>query len=351
MKKISGVKKIAVLRSNAIGDYVVCLPALHALRAAYPQAEITLLGQHWHAEFLKNRPGPIDRVEVVPCMKGIYAKGGADPDSPEAVENFFGRMVKEEFDLAVQLYGGGRYSNPFVKRLGAGCAIGMKSPDAETLDRWVPYVFYHYEVLRYLEVVALAGAKPVELEPKIPVLKEDIFEALPFLPQAPFAILHPGASDPRRRWPAEKFAAVGDALKKQGVQVMITGSREERPIARTVRGLMKTEALNRAGDFSLKGLIAALRKASLVVSNDTGPLHLARATGTPTVGIYWIGNALNASPLSVTRNRTHISWRLNCPVCGNNCIQSDCPHKDSFVADVRREDVIHSALQSLRMFT
>lgn len=65
-RRLEDVRRIAVLRANAIGDLVFALPALDALRAAYHQAEIVLLGLPWHADFLAGRPGPIDRVEVVP---------------------------------------------------------------------------------------------------------------------------------------------------------------------------------------------------------------------------------------------------------------------------------------------
>ncbi len=63
---VDGVRRIAVLRSNGIGDFVVAVPALQALRAAYPEAEITYLGARWHPELLRGRPGPWDRVLVVP---------------------------------------------------------------------------------------------------------------------------------------------------------------------------------------------------------------------------------------------------------------------------------------------
>src|SRR5438045_7033921 len=65
------IHKIAVLRSNAIGDFTFALPALEALRAAYPAAEIVLLGQEWHARFLEGRPGPVDRAVVVPPYRGV----------------------------------------------------------------------------------------------------------------------------------------------------------------------------------------------------------------------------------------------------------------------------------------
>lgn len=344
MPLIPRVKKIAVLRSNAIGDYVVSLPALHALRQAYPQADITLLGQHWHEDFLKQRPGPVNRVVVVPYQEGIYVKANQPFDNDHRINLFFQKMRKEHFDLAIQLHGGGRFSNPFVNQLGAHFTCGMKSADAEPLDAWIPYVFYHYEVLRYLEVMALIGARPVDLEPRITVTNEDKKLALPFTPEIPFCLLHPGATDPRRRWPAEKFAAVGDALAKKGLRVLVTGNEDELHLAEAVCCRMKNKAYNTAGLLPLKALTGLLTDASLIVSNDTGPLHLARTLGTPTVGIYWIGNALNASPLSVAKNRRLISWQLNCPVCGKDCTKEKCLHPDSFVAQVDQEEVLDAAL-------
>ncbi|QNA87446.1 glycosyltransferase family 9 protein [Massilia sp. Dwa41.01b] len=77
--KLVGVRKIAVLRPNAVGDFVFALPALHALKQTYPEAELILLGLPWHGAFLAHRPGPVDRVLVVPPMAGI----GLAPDAPD----------------------------------------------------------------------------------------------------------------------------------------------------------------------------------------------------------------------------------------------------------------------------
>ena len=134
---IPGARKIAVLRANAIGDYVFCLPALTALRAAYPRADILLLGKAWHAELLVGRPGPVARIAVVPDDAGLLGS----VDDPRRLDRlpFFENMRAERFDLALQLYGGGRHSNPFVRRLGAKVAVGMHDRDAEPLDRSLPH--------------------------------------------------------------------------------------------------------------------------------------------------------------------------------------------------------------------
>src|SRR5215216_3409826 len=87
---VEGVQKLAVLRANAIGDYLVSLPAVEALRAAYPAAELVLLGSGWHASFLAGRPGPVDRCVPVPPTAGV--RDDQPPSPPAMVDLFFARM-------------------------------------------------------------------------------------------------------------------------------------------------------------------------------------------------------------------------------------------------------------------
>src|SRR4051794_40159516 len=122
------IKKIAVLRANALGDYIFVLPALQALRETFPAAEITLLGRAWHKEYLESRPGPVDHVVVVPLYPGISEREGYVPEHEE-LNLFFNKMQSEHFDIAFQLHGGGRNSNPFLLRLGAKLTVGLRTPD------------------------------------------------------------------------------------------------------------------------------------------------------------------------------------------------------------------------------
>src|SRR5438132_13978245 len=213
---VPGVRKICVLGANGIGDMVFALPALAALRKAYPRAEIVLIGQPWHAELLPGR-GIVDRVVVTPPYPGVRtdSQGFA---SEEEVANFFRSMADEEFDLTIQMHGGGAHSNPFVSRLGARLTVGLRAAGAPPLDWTIPYLYYQDEYRRYLELVGLVGAAPVSVAPRIPVLASDLAEAGQFAPSSePFAVLHPGATDPRRRWPAERFAVLGDWLAERGL--------------------------------------------------------------------------------------------------------------------------------------
>jgi ADP-heptose:LPS heptosyltransferase len=341
---VPDVRKIAVLRANAIGDFVLALPALAALRAAYRQAEIVLLGLPWHAGFLHGRPGPVDRVIAIPPVPGVR-DGEADR---VAVDAFFRSMEEERFDLAIQLHGGGRHSNPFVKRLGARLSVGLQAADAQPLDRCIPHTYFQPEIVRYLEVVALAGAPPLDLDPRLAVTAGDREEAARVVPRsdAPLALLHPGASDPRRRWPVSHFTQVGNALRDAGAHVLVNGTGAElelcSALSRSVPG-----SVNICGLLSLGGLLGVLARCAVVVSNDTGPLHLAAAVGTRTVGIYWCFNLVNSSQLTRMLHRPFVSWTTHCPACARNCTDGRCAHEVSFVASVPVDAVRDAALEHL----
>lgn len=348
---VPNVKKIAVLRANAIGDLMFAMPALEALRAAYPEAEIVLLGKPWHARFLGERPSPVDRVIVVPPSRGVTEPDTFAGEDARETDRFFAEMVAEEFDIAVQIHGGGRYSNPFVRRLGARLTAGLRTPDAEPLDRNVPYLYYHPEVLRYLEVVSLVGAPMVTLEPRIAVTEADMAESCRVVPSSgrPIVTIHPGASDPRRRWPVGKFAAVGDALAAAGAEVVVVGTEPERELIEGVAGAMRAEAQPLCSALSLGGLVGLLARSRVLVANDSGPMHLARAAGTATAAVYWCGNLIAAGPPTRLRHRPAISWRLTCPECGLDCTKGECYHRASFVAEVPVEEVRDAALELLEL--
>jgi ADP-heptose:LPS heptosyltransferase len=342
------VRKIAVLRANAVGDFIFALPALEAVRAAYPSAEIVLLGLRWHRVFLEGRPSPIDRVIEVPASRGINEVTGKAED-PNDLNDFFQRMAAERFDIALQLHGGGRFSNPFVLRLKAGLTAGLRAPDAVPLDRWVPYVYYQPEILRYLEVVSLVGATAQSIMPRVAVMAKDFDEAAAVVPGdlQSVVVLNPGAGDGRRRWPPSHFAELGDRLSSEGLTIVVHGSEKDRSQVEGVAEAMTKTPVVACGNLSLGGLTGLLSRARLLVSNDTGPLHLAAAVGTPTLGIYWCGNLINAGPVARSLHRPVISWRLNCPECGRDCATNGCDHHCSFVADIPVEEVFAAAKELL----
>ena len=349
-ERVDGVRKIAVLRAGGLGDAIFTLPALWALKETYPEAEIALLGGPLQMGLFSCGRDPVARAIPVPPSTGVNGPDTGVEEDEEELERFFAQMREERFDLALQMHGGGGYSNPFVGRLGARVTAGAQSPDASPLDRTVPYVYHQSEYLRHLEVASLVGARTADLEPRLPVVAGDLAEAGDALPEdgIPLVALHPGAGDERRRWSAGKFSTTGDALTGEGARIAVVGVEEDQSLISEVVDGMDHKALNLCGRLSLGGLAGLLSRCEVVVSNDSGPLHLAGAVGTATVGIYWGPNLINAAPPTRTRHRLALSWRPYCPTCGTSFFSGNgCEHTASVVADVPAEEVIGSALDLL----
>ncbi|HEY3317027.1 MAG TPA: glycosyltransferase family 9 protein [Coriobacteriia bacterium] len=342
---LPGVARIAVLKAGGLGDVIFGLPALEALRAAYPSAEIVLLTSRLAAELLRGRPSDADAVLVVPAFEGDEAQA---PEARARLEAFCERVRGERFDLALQMHGGGANSNPLTARLGARLTAGLRAPGAPPLDRTAPYVHFQSEVARGLEVAGLVGASAVSLEPRVRLTSADESAAGTALPPdgRPLAVLHPGAGDPRRRWPAAKFAEVGRELAAAGARLAVIGTPPESALTAAIAAAVPSAA-DLCGALGMRALAGMLGRAAVVVSNDSGPLHLANAVGAATVGVYWCGNLVNAGPATVARHRAFAAWRLECPACGADCMADGCGHDASFVADVPVSEVAAAALELL----
>jgi ADP-heptose:LPS heptosyltransferase len=342
------VERIAFLRGGGLGDLIGTLPAAESLAAAYPGAAITLLGTPLHAALLEGRPSPFADVAVLPASPGV--RDGAE--DPAATAEFVAAQQDRCYDLAVQVHGGGRNSNPFLLRLGARHTVGTRTADAPALERNLPYVLHQHEGFRALEVVGLAGAPPVRLEPEVRLTAAEATRV--GSTRRPRVALHPGATDPRRRWPAENFAALAVALATEDREVVVVGDPSEADLAAHVvrraheRGAGADRVWSQAGRQSLSELVILLAGCALLVANDSGPRHLAAALGTPTASIYWFSNVISYGPLSRGRHRVQLGWTTHCPVCRVDSTQvgwtaERCPHDDSFVADVSVEAVLADA--------
>ncbi|MEJ1181667.1 MULTISPECIES: glycosyltransferase family 9 protein [unclassified Pseudarthrobacter] len=358
--KFPGVSRVAVLRGGGLGDLMFALPAVTALKKAYPGCTVTLLGTPVHESLLAEVQSAVDDVMVLPFAEGV--RPGTEDAS--AVDRFFLDARARKFDLAVQLHGGGRFSNPFLLRLQARHTVGSATPDAVPLERTLPYTYYQHEPMRALEVAGLAGAAPAALEAQL-APQERFVTPLPdtlgaALPAAgtPVLVIHPGASDPRRRWPVSSFGAVARAASDDGCRVLVVGDRNETGLAEAVvtaavgpsagtgsgTAASAVSVSSVAGKLGLGELAALLARADVVLANDSGPRHLAQALGTATVGIYWAGNALTSAPLGRGRHRLQLSWTTHCPVCAADVTQVGwtaprCPHDECLVAGIGPAEV------------
>jgi ADP-heptose:LPS heptosyltransferase len=354
----SDIHKIAIFRATALGDFIFSLPAIHALHATYPQAELVYLGRGWHPQFLAGRLPGQHRVIAVPPPKQIEQISEGQVIAPEEEGAFFEMMEAEHFDLALQMHGGGEYSNPFIRNCHARHTAGLKSARAVPMERWIPYEYYQNEVVRLLEVAGLTGAAPslVSLQPSLPVLDSDLRTAEPFLPDParPFAVIHAGSTDPRRCWVPEKYAQAGDFLAGQGLNVVLTGQGSDASLIHNIISAMHAPVINLCNQLSLPGLVGLIHKAAIFIGNDSGPLHLAYSVGTRAVGLFWVEYILNSVPLFRENFVPVIAWQRNCPQCGKFLDKTEadhpsrpCSHKHSFLGEITVKEVIRAIQEVL----
>jgi ADP-heptose:LPS heptosyltransferase len=278
--------RIVVLRAlPGVGDLLCAVPALRAIRAAYPRAEITLSALLSNAWFLERYPTLVDELLVV---EGVTGLPEVAPDPPAAVR-FLQRAQSRRFDLGLQIHGSGVVTNPLLTLFGARHQVTAHLP-----GHWVPpgtsidYLTEVPEIGRTLAVVHAAGCPPVGFELDLPLTDGERQSAALLIEKAGvaggrFACLHPGASRQDRRWPARWFAWVGDHLVSRGLQVAITGSTDEAGLVRAVVRMMHGEAIDLAGQTGLGELAALYQQARLVVTNDTGASHVAAAVHVPSI--------------------------------------------------------------------
>ncbi len=334
------IRRIAVLRANGLGDFLFATPALRALAAGFPRAELTYLGLPWMRPFVEGRYRYIHQTRVVPPYPGLRRAEGDQRAADAEAADFFRWCQEYRFDLAIQMHGGGVESNPFVRRLGARHSLGLAGRGVIHLDQNLTYQFYQSEVMRYLELVGQLGVPADGLDMDAPELPDDeprLRLSWPDLEPGGYVVVHPGASDPRRHWPIERFAAVSDYVQQaHGCPVVVTGSLVERRLARELARRTAEPVVDLTGQLDLGALLALVRRARLVVGNDTGLAHLAYASGTPSVVVYWCGNLITAGPMKRERFRPVLSWTLDCPACGRR----DCRCRVSFVAEAPLEEVL-----------
>lgn len=302
--KMRGIWKIAVLRALNLGDLMVAIPAFRSLRAAFPEAEISLIGLPWARSFTQRFDHYIDRFVEFPGYPGLSER----PTQPEQLERFLAEQRAYGYDLAIQMHGSGRSSTPCILALGAHESAGYYVGDRPfDLTIGAPYPTDRPEIERNLSLMRLIGCPDLGTDLEFPLTLDDRHEADCLLAGVgsgrPLIGIHPGASSPERCWPVEQFAAVADRLVgDSGATIIITGGPGDFESASRLAATMSEPATVLAGKTSLGGLGAIIARLDLFLSNDTGPAHIAVATGTPSIRIFGPADPRRWAPLDSDRH-------------------------------------------------
>jgi ADP-heptose:LPS heptosyltransferase len=282
------------------------VPAFRALRAAWPDAEIVLVGLPWARAFVARYDGYLDGFREFPGYPGLPERTPRLPEIPP----FLAAIQAERFDLAIQLHGSGPIVNPLVQLFGATRTAGFYLPGQECPDPELfrPWPDRGLEIRRLLALVEFLGLPTAGEHLEFPIRAADraalaALTAAEDLQPGRYICIHPGASVPQRRWPAARFAAVAAAIVGHGLRVVLTGTAAEAELTGLVARAGRAMSLDLAGRTDLGTLAALLEGARLLICNDTGVSHLAAALRVPSVVISTGNNPERWAPADYERHR------------------------------------------------
>lgn len=300
-------QNILAIHFGQLGDVILGIPALDALRARFPDARITAL-----------TGTPADQVvrlaRLADDVVGVDRHALKRASVGRAIRDIIGlarRLRRKRFDAVVDFHA--FYETGLLAWLsGAPIRVGPRRE-----NRSLPFVYSiqappedrsAHVIDRYLAVAAAIGAEPRAREPRIIPSLEDDAEAARRLaqiasPAAPIVGFNPGAGHDLRRWPAERFVALGQTLVADGAHVVVFAGPEEPGLGHSLAAGIGDRALGVEG-CTIGQLAAVMRRCALIVSNDTGPSHIGAAAGAPIL-VLMPGNA-GPSPFAVRGERTRL---------------------------------------------
>ena len=318
------IKRIVVRGTNWVGDSLMTVPALRALRRVLPDAEITLV-------IRPSAQGIFSEADFVDDVL-LYDRKGVFSVIPQVRE-----WKRRKFDLAVL------FQNAFEAALipflaGVPLRLGYATESRQALlthplalPAWrssTHEVFYYLYLVTALEQMLFGTNTILETDPDASMQISDVRKAAAadllrahgVREDELVVALCPGSINSRaKRWPAEAYAALADRLIDTHRQVLLIGSKEEAGVSEEVTGRMRNRPIVLTGKTTLDQITAVLAGVDLIVTNDTGPAHIGAALGRPTIVIFGPTNPLTTRPFSPAAEILR-----HPPDCAP-CMLRDCP--------------------------
>lgn len=329
---ISTGGEILLIRPDHIGDLLFLTPALHRLRLSLPLAKITLVTGPWGTDVVSGNPD-IDEHITIP-FPGFSRERTSSPIVPYRMLATWEQRLRDRAPGAAVILRDDHWWGAWLtQRAGIPIRIGVDHPVARGfLTRTVPVPGRHWvrRNAALLDATAsLLGGQPPDapVQPETAplcwtVTASEDEEAATLLREAggsgPFVVIHPGSGAPVKHWPTKRWAAVAMAISDElGWDVVLTGSAAEQPLVEQIQATLPKPVVSLAGRTSLRQLGALFRRARLVCGVDSGPLHLAVATGTPTIHLYGPSSIEDYGPWGDPHRHQVITADMHCPRCGD----------------------------------
>jgi heptosyltransferase I len=313
-------ERILIIKPSALGDIVHTLPILNLLRLRWPHAHIAWLVTPAFAGLLEGHP-QLD--EMIRFERRRFGAGWRSPAAAVGFARFVYNLRQKKFDLVIDLQGLFR-SGWLAWATGAPVRVGFA--DARELG-WAFYTNFvevrpgeQHALERYLSITDALGCgrDPVVFQfPPSKPLAQPIEE--------PYAVLLPGTNWETKRWPIESFAKIVKPLRDRfGLRTVLAGATDAKELAARIGQLTGNDQLiDLTCKTSLPQLVSLLAGASLVVANDSGPMHIASALNRPLVTMFGPTNPIRTGPYR--RMDTVVRLDIICSPCySRRCSHQSC---------------------------
>jgi lipopolysaccharide heptosyltransferase III len=313
------VKSILVIKLRAIGDVLLSTVVLKSLRSAFPDARIDFLTERASREV----------VEGNPALNSILVFDGRK----ESGVGLILKVRRRKYDLVIDLFGNPR-SALVTLGSGAGYRVGYRfgwrkhcyNLITEPRGNQLHNTDFNFDALRRIEIPVLDALPHFPVTTEACVFANDFFRRANLVGKT-VAALNPGGGWSTKRWRIHQFASLGDRIAASyNAEILIIWGPGEEEMAAGIRNLMKSKALL-IPPTNLKQLAAILQQCKFMVTNDSGPMHIAAAVGTPVVAIFGPTNPELQGPVGVPseiiQNLKLLCLGCNYTVCpiGNPCME------------------------------
>jgi len=326
---------ILIVKLSSLGDVIHCLPSLDALRHRFPEAKIDWLVEQQNADILQGHPH-INSLIILSRKSWMKRPWQIRKIYPE-IRDFIRDLRSTDYDMVIDFQG--LFRSGFL----VGLSRGKRKIGFDRV-REKAHVFYNekvplstldqHAVTRYLEIPRYLGANLGKPEFFLPIPKEDEDYANNLLEQLfknsknikKIININPNARWPSKIWPWERFRALIKELSLKGYAVILVGGPNDRNrMDKAFHGIGEN-VYNLAGQTSLKVLAAIFRRGDCLVTNDSGPMHLAVAVGLPIIAFFGPTNPLRTGPFEWENGRKK-NIVLSCGVDCAPCYQKACAHR------------------------
>ena len=283
-------RRILLIQLSAIGDTILTVPTIRAIRNRYPNAHIAMVASSINLQYLENCPYINQHI---PCRLEEVMK------SPWKLIGFIRGLRHQKFDCVIDFEHWARFSALIAYGSGAPRQIGFRSVGQHRhypFTDVVEHVPGQHEVVNFLKIAGLLKCPIRETDLEVWLAKEDsdwakeFFNEMGIDPNRPVIAIHPEAGrrgEPRRRFPLDRFVSVADLLvERYNAQIILTGAPSELKISEQIAARTRTPCIVAAGKTEINQLAALFSKADFLICGNCGPMHLAAATGTPVVALH-----------------------------------------------------------------